>query len=720
MTNETNKSGLVLIICLLLIAATLPVYWQVNNHAFINYDDDKYVTENSHVQRGLGADSIAWAFTSGHAQNWHPLTWLSHMLDCQLFGLNPGPHHLASVFFHIVNAVLLFFVLKRATSALWPSAAVAALFALHPLHVESVAWVSERKDVLSTFFWILTMWAYIKYAEYANIGRYLLVVILFALGLMAKPMLVTLPIVLLALDYWPLRRMQAGDGVDSRRCRMAQRLLAEKIPLFVLAAMSCVVTFLVQQSGGAVASLVHYPFGGRIANALVVYIAYLWKMVWPVHLAVFYPYPGSIPWGKTAAACVALVLISAFAIKNARRRPYLIIGWLWYVVTLVPVIGIVQVGGQAMADRYTYVPLIGIFIIICFGVPDVASRWRSSRPALGAVTIAVLAVLTVMSWFQVRRWKDSVTLFRHALEVTTDNYMAHTNLGAALKDQGKSDEALNHYVKAVSIAPDFAEARFNLGNAMSEQGRFDEAIGHYAEALKSSPDWARLHNNLGIALAERGRLDDAIEHYSRAITLEPDYAEARHNLGLVLKAQGRFEEALGQYLEGLRITPDSAQLHNDLAIALAQQGRFDEAITHYKDVLRIEPDSARVHNNLGVALAALGRLDEAIAHYQKALSIQPRYAQALLNLAGAYDMSGDYDKAISTYGRIAALYPDAYAGYYEIARIYAKLKRAEESVAWLERAVERGFADWKSLKTNSDWDTIRSTPYYTELINRHQ
>ena len=417
-----------ILVCLFLVMATLAVYWQVQNFDFVNFHDDDYVYENRHVKEGLTLESVTWAFTTIHAGNWHPLTWLSHMLDSHVYGMNSGRHHLTNLLFHIANTLLMFMVFRKMTDSLWQSGFVAGLFALHPLHVESVAWVSERKDVLSTFFWMLTKWSYIWYVEHPVVRRYILVVLFFALGLMSKPMLVTLPFVLLLLDFYPLNRFQfqQSDGsANAQQKSIALRLILEKTPLFVLVAMSSAITFYAQKHGGAVASLKVIPLKARVANALVSYANYIGKMVYPSKLTVLYPHPGMLPWWKIAGACFLLVSISFLAIRVVKQSPYFAMGWLWYLGTLVPVIGLVQVGSQSMADRYTYVPLIGIFIIIAWGIPELVAQWRYRKIWLATLATVILTILMAMTWKQVGYWKNSITLFEHTLKVTTNNALPH-------------------------------------------------------------------------------------------------------------------------------------------------------------------------------------------------------------------------------------------------------------------------------------------------------
>jgi tetratricopeptide (TPR) repeat protein len=576
---RTQKTLRILVI-LFLILGTIVVYWQVRNHDFLNYDDEGYVTENYHVQAGLTREGIVWAFTTFHVCNWHPLTWLSHMFDCHMYGLNSGGHHLTSLLFHVLNTLLLIVVLRRMTDSFWPSAFVAALFALHPLHVESVAWVAERKDVLSTFFWITTMWSYVLYVDRPGFGRYLLVLLLFALGLMAKPMLVTLPFVLLLLDYWPLGRLElmpsCTDNIQNQSSKYAiregsnvLRLLWEKAPLFFLAVVSAVVTFVAQQAGGAVETLEVLPLDLRITNALVSYLRYIGKTLWPHSLAVFYPPLGhSLPMWQAIFSGLILLSVSVLAMRLARKYPYLIVGWLWYLGTLVPVIGVVQVGSQAMADRYTYVPLIGVFIIIAWGVRDLVSRWYHLKAAVLASVGVMFGALMICTWIQVSRWNNSISLFRHAVDVTVDNSLAYNNLGNALLDQDRIEEAMGHFCAALQIRPDDANAHDNLGLALAKQSRLEEAMRHFYEALRIKPDHVRAHYNLGVALASQGKPQNAMYHFSKAVEIKPDYAKAHLNLGAVLANQGMLKQAVDHFSEALRINPAFSEAKYNLKRAL--------------------------------------------------------------------------------------------------------------------------------------------------------
>jgi tetratricopeptide (TPR) repeat protein len=659
-----------ILVCLFLLIATLIVYSQAKNYEFVDYDDDLYLTENVRVKKGLSVDNILWAFKTTTVSNWHPITWLSHMLDIELYGLNPGAHHQTNVIFHLFNALLLFLILRKMTGGLWQSGFVAALFALHPLHVESVAWVSERKDVLSTFFWLLTMFSYARYAAHPGVGRYLPVVGFFILGLMAKPMLVTLPFVLLLLDYWPLRRIQsnpAGGGIGFTKKQLPGLFLIwEKIPLFLLALASSVVTYMVQKKGGAVGSMEIYPFTARVANALVSYVKYLGKMIWPAKMAAFYPHPSVLPIWQVVGAGVLLGLITFVAIRSFRQRPWFIVGWLWFLGTLVPVIGLVQVGLQAMADRYTYIPLIGVFIIVAWGVPGLLPKWRHKERLLGLTATAVLIALSITSWTQIQYWKNSHALFKHALDVTENNYLAHNAFGNALKEEGKGNEAIRHYLSALEMKPDYAAPHYSIGHTLATQGKYDDAINHFQKALQIKPDYAAVHDNLGYVLTQQGKVAEAIFHYLEAVRLKPDdaavhnrlglamekvgqfdnaishfytavkinpfFAEAHFNLGHALMSRGRLNEAIKHYSAAILLKPDFANAQFELATVLLKKGNFSEASKHYLEVLRVNPDHAGAHNDLGAAMLRQGLIREAITHFETALRIKPDFEDAQKNL----------------------------------------------------------------------------------------
>lgn len=666
----SHLSRRTLLVVLFLVASVVGVYWQMIHHDFVTYDDGAYVYENPMVQSGLNWKSILWAFTTGTQANWHPLTWLSHMLDSQLYGLKPGLHHFTSLLLHVINTVLLFLVFRRMTGlpaggrfglqarlspkdvagqagAFWASAFVAAFFGLHPLHVESVAWASERKDVLSTLFWMLTMLMYIRYVEKPEWKRYALVALFFALGLMAKPMLITLPFVLLLLDFWPLKRFEIGGDTATAlepaaevsekingRGKVILRLLKEKAPLFALSLISSVVTFVVQQRGGAVLPLERIPIAIRLGNAIVSYAAYIREMVWPSHLAFFYPHPGyALSVLSVILAAVLLLLLTAVFLRFGRSHHYLITGWFWYLGTLVPVVGIVQVGIQAMADRYTYVPLIGLSVIIAWGIQELLGNWRYKKLAVAGSSGALFLTLMTLTWFQVGTWRDSESLFSHAVAATERNYLALADLGITEARKGKINEAIAHYTEALRIGQNLWDIHNQLGMALASAGRYSEATSHYSEAIRIRPDYPEAHYNLGIMLERQGKTEEAISHFREVLKFRPDDAEAHNNLGASLGKQGKIDEAIEHFSEAVRIRPDYPSAQYNLGTALMRQGKYEEAITHLSAVVRLKPDHANAHYNLGLALEKIGRNSEAIAQFMEATSINPKHQDARNELA---------------------------------------------------------------------------------------
>jgi len=561
----------------ILFLATFAVYFQVGGHDFILYDDPDYVTGNAHVRGGLTLQGIAWAFTSGHAGNWFPLTWVSHMTDCQIFGVASGAHHLINVLFHALAAMLLFAVLNRMTGAVWRSAFVAFLFSLHPLRVESVAWLAERKDVLSAFLWFLTIWAYLGYVQRPGRGRGLLVAAVFSLGLMAKSMVVTLPIVLLLLDVWPLKRIEAGQLVPGWRRRAGAgtggktppgRLLLEKVPLLALSLGVAVITYFAHRGSQAVMSLEMLPLPRRLGNALVSAVAYAGDMLWPARLALLYPFPPKIPLWQPVAAGLALLAVSVLVLRSIRRRPYLAVGWFWYLVTLIPVIGLVQVGSQARADRYTYIPSVGLSIALAWGAAEAAHGRPRLRKAMAAAAVAICLACAALTWRQIGFWQDTISVFRRSLSVTSGNYLAYNIMGMALHDQGRNQEAIANYREALKIDPGFEDAQVNLSQSLLEQGRTAEALAHAAAAARLDPGDEESQYNLGTGLAEQGRFEEAVEALQVAVRLKPDHAEAHFNLGSALASLGRLDEAIAQFNEALRIDPELEGVRENLAAAM--------------------------------------------------------------------------------------------------------------------------------------------------------
>jgi tetratricopeptide (TPR) repeat protein len=676
---ESVKKSFVIFTYFVLILSTLLVFWQVRNFDFVGYDDNDYVYENPHVLNGLTEDGVIWAFTTNCSANWHPLTWLSLMLDCQLFGPGAGRMHLVNVLLHLVNTLLLLAVLKKMTGSLWPSAFVAAAFALHPMHVESVAWIAERKDVLSTLFLLLTLAAYVSYVRRRGLVRYVLTVLLFTSGLLAKPMLVTLPFLLLLLDYWPLNRfvpqtIKASGRQSNKfapapnRRRILYQILIEKIPFFALSVVSSVITFLVQRAGGTMADIDILPLHSRVANAFLSYEKYIGKMFWPENLAVLYPLDAdSFAFGQVAMCVLLLLVISIFVIRFGRNQKYLPVGWFWFVGTLVPVIGFVQVGIQALADRYTYISYIGLFIMIAWGLPELLSKWTSAssvespqrKIALGLSMVIVLTILGICTHQQVSYWNNSIALFSHAIKVTQNNHLAHCNLGVAYSSLGRYQDEIESYKQAIRIKPNYAKAHNNLGVAYGRLGRHQEAIDAYKQAIRIKPDYAEAHYGLGVAYGSLGRYQEAIvEAYKQAIRIKPDYADAHYGLGFAYGSLGRYQDAVEAYKQAILIKPDYAEAHYGLGVTYGSLGRYQEAIEAFKQAILIKPDYAEAHCNLGVAYYKLGRYQDAVEAYKQAVRIKPDYAEAHYGLGVAYGSLGRYRDAIDAYKQAIRIRPD--------------------------------------------------------------
>ncbi|MHC4573731.1 MAG: tetratricopeptide repeat protein [Planctomycetota bacterium] len=657
----------VFLIYMVLALATFAAYEPVRNNDFVSYDDHSYVAKNPHVTAGITPRSVSWAFTGSHFHMWHPITSLSHMLDCQLFGLNPFWHHLTSLLLHIANSLILFSVLKRTTGVVWPGAFVAAVFALHPLQVESVAWAAERKNVLSGFFWMLTIAAYIRYARHPRTVTYLLVILVFSLALMAKPVTVTLPFVLLLLDYWPLRRFRYGSQsipnglTDSKPAKTGYQksplsyAIREKIPFFVLSAALSIITFFVVRAGGAVATTDRLPLNYRLANAPLSYVRYIGKMIYPTRLAVFYPHPaGRLPLWLPMVCLLILAAVSVGIIYAGRRRPYLATGWLWYLGTLVPVIGLVQAGGQAMADRYAYLPLIGIFIMIAWGAAELFGRARYGRIFLAIAVPPLLTILLICTRLQVRYWKNDNTLFKHALEVTQNNPIALNSYGCVLFENNQLDEAVACFQDALRIDPQFSRARSNLGKVFFKQGKFEKTIASFDKVLRLKQNSPDAYYYMGLAYAQLGKPNQAISSYYEALRLEPDHKEAHYRLGLAMTREGKYNRAIDHFNQALRSKPDWFEVHDKIGLAYLQLRNYEQLISHWTRAAELKPEAAEVHNNLAWVLAtnkdtrvrdplrAVKFAEKAcqLTHYKK--------ANTLDTLAAAYAAAGTFDQAVET------------------------------------------------------------------------
>jgi tetratricopeptide (TPR) repeat protein len=671
---------------------TLVLYWPAVHNGFVNFDDNIYVTTNSHVQNGLTIDSIKWAFTSVVGGNWHPVTMMSHMLDCQLYGLKPWGHHLSSVLLHAANTVLLFLLLCKLTGATWRSAWVAAFFGWHPVHVESVAWVAERKDVLCAFFWMLALWFYVKRNESflprdpratspstPHAARYYWLVLLsFALCLMSKPMGVTLPCVLLLLDWWPLGRFKTVG---------AWLLIREKISFFALSAAVSVVTMVMQEQEGAMTTLQNLSPGLRIENTVVSYCRYLGELFWPVKLAIFYPHRGYWPLNQLLLAIIFLTGLSLFFWAQRKQHPFLIAGWLWFVGTLVPVIGLVQVGFQAMADRYTYIPSVGVLLLLVWGAFALARQRRQWLAGLSVAGLTAAAYCLALTQHQLGYWRDSETLFRHDLEVTDNNPIARNNLGDALLNLNQTNAAISEFQEALRLMPDDASIQYNLGVALTMKGQDDAAARYFQAAIRLKPNYAEPHSFLGLALNKKGQTNAAISEFEAAIRIDPDNSEAHNYLGNLLALKGQTDEAISQFQKTLRLKPNYADAHYNLANALLIQGQTNMAIEQFQETVRFKPDDADARYLLGNLLAKQGRLDEAIQQFQETVRITPKNADAHNNLGNLLVKGGQAGAAIVEFQKAIQLKPNDADAHYNLGNAFLKNGQLDDTIREFQEAV---------------------------------
>ncbi len=706
-----EKERTVVVLCSVLVVVTAALYWPMTSHEFVNFDDHQYILENPHVIGGLSWSGIVWAFQCGYAANWHPLTWISHMLDCDIYGLNAGGHHLTNLLLHGVNSILLFLLLRRMTGTVWRSFFVAALFAWHPVHVESVAWASERKDVLSGLFWILTMIAYVWYCGKPSRSKFFLSLFLFALGLMSKPMLVTLPFVLLLIDFWPLERLKTTKPVGSlehhteqasRAAESAGRsfkqvavgLVVEKIPFLLLTLAACGLTYHAQNSAGAVRSWVELPLGIRCANSAMSYWRYIGKAFWPVNLALIYPYHKHWPVLLVITAVLLLVILTVFFGFRARRSPYLIVGWLWFLGTLVPTLGLVQVGSQAMADRYMYIPGIGLFIFIVWGANDIASLWPGGRKwLLTGSGIAVLTGCLIVSTIQLRYWQNSEKLFTHVIKVTSNNYVAYECLGKIMGEQGKTDAALELFQEAVKIEPADPLAQYNLGTTLIHMNKLDEAIDCFAMAIKDDPRMAEAHNNWGKALLDQGKLEEATHHFAEASRLQPDNPEICYNLGTLLLRQSTNTETILRFADALRLKPEYTDALGNLKIAVMNLGGPDQAKASILEAVKPKPDEPLLYFALGLILLEQSRTEEAETQFARAIRLKPNDAGYHYYLATALIQQHKSKEAIFHFEEALRLQPDNGDALNSLAWILAsdprpELRADKEAVRLAERACQ--------------------------------
>ncbi len=752
-----------IIIYLFIVTTSLAVYWPIRNHEFVNFDDDIYVYENRYVQGKLNLDNISWAFSLENKKDthWHPLTWLSHMLDCRLYGLNPGMHHTTNLIFHIINSLLLFLVFKRMSGDLWQSGFIAVLFALHPISVDTVAWVAERKNVLSTFFWFITTLTYSYYTERPCLLRYLVCLLVFTFGLMAKPMLVTLPFTLLLLDYWPLGRFKStiekNDTEKSKvgsKCMKAisqtGKLIFEKVPFIALSLTTILISMRSQQR--VVISTDSVPIKLRIANAIVSYIGYIKKMVWPTDLSVYYPFPDQIPIWEIIVAGSLLVFISILILQVLKQMPYLATGWFWFLGTLFPTIGLVQVSlWPAMADRWAYVPFIGLYIVIAWSIPWFLKKLRYRKIGLVLAVTVLFIILMIGTRLQVQHWRNSVSLFDNALKKTDNNYIAYNNLGSALIKQGKIDDAIKYLNAALPIHPYPARPYTNLGDAMVFMKLYDEAIEYYHKALRIDPYYMIAHNNLAIAFTAEGRLDEAIDHYQTALQISPNFDEIYNNLGVAFAARERFDDAINYFSMALKINPTYSEAYNNLGLVVIRKGMIEKAVLYFQEALRLKPGYADAQRNLNRALTDLKKIEDAVSGVRDALKINPHEKGADLKIKALtqkkmfldkviiqywkllptkkgftqIDMNHfvkvravkkEYEEALPIFKKITEQWPDCADAYYHIACIYSIQNQIEESVHWLQKAIEKGFNKLHYLESDSDLGNIRGSIYYNQLI----
>jgi Tfp pilus assembly protein PilF len=678
-----KRSRKVISICLILVAAVLAVFGQIVTHEFVNLDDHSYVVENYHVRPGFTREGFIWAFKTRLHRHWHPLTWLSHMADCELFGLNPAGHHLVNLLLHILSALVLFFVFLRMTRALWASAFVAVLFAVHPLHVETVAWVADRKDLLATLFWFLSIWAYVRYCEKPGTGRFTPVFLFMAIGVLCKSSLMTLPFALLLLDYWPLSRLQWGQMQPQKDKRFPKssptRIITEKIPLFLLAAGAIIAA--TTTKGAYIEGLVDrssaLPDLSTTSHALSSYLNYVVKTIWPLHLATPYPHPILAPYARweMTAGLMLLAAVSAISLWQIRKRPYLAVGWLFFLGNLLPVVGLFKIGPVRMADRYTYISLIGLFVMIVFYVREQVERHRFPKAGVAAFSMAIVAALAVGAFTQTRHWKDTLSLLKHAIQITHNNELAHNNLGIEYLHRADMQKALNHFKKALIIRPTYPNALVNVGVLLQRQGKLHEAKAFYVQALETRPDYAAAHYNLGWALEQSGNFDQAEYHYRNALKSRTDYRQAHNNLGVLMTRKGRFHEAAKHFKAALKIQPQDAQALNNLGGTLQKTGNTREAKHYYLKAFNLDADNAHTLFNLAGILEMEGDLTQAENNYQRALRVNPKFAAAHLGLGRIEENRGDLNKALYHYQEALNLKPNFYPAEIDRNRILEILGR---------------------------------------------
>ena len=725
-----TKPTLSILIMILIISCVIFVYWQVKSHDFINFDDPDYVITNNFVHKGISIESIQWAFhipQKGDKSYWHPLTWLSHMLDYQFFGLDAGMYHLMNLLYHIINVILLYLVFFKMTGAVWRSAFVAALFGLHPMNVDSVAWIAERKNLLSTTFWLLTILLYIYYIRRPTIFKYLIVILTFVLGLLAKPMIVTLPFVLLLLDYWPLNRINENhlrniNNIENKHNLRLFNIILEKIPMIILSIICIYISSMSLRNTGIDIKAIEVPMGLRIENAIVSYLHYIWKMFFPIDLTFFYPFPNSISMIRVVGSLLVLICISLLTILTLKKYPYFIVGWLWFVGTLVPVSGIIQGGlWPAMAERWAYVPFIGLFIIIAWGIPDIIRKLYDHRITYTIIYtsgILVLIFCIIISLRQVAYWENDLSLFSHAINVNPENDVAYVNLGKAYENKGKNEIAIHHYEEALKIHRNNYVAMNCLGDLYYKLGMQDKSIYFYKESIRYNPYYASAHMGLGTVYVTRGEIDNAIKQFLYTISIDPANTLAFYNLGILYIKKGELNKAKEYILYALKLDPNDADTHYTLGVLLMNQSRLNDAIDQFNETIKINPKHNDAPRSKMFALNYKKKIDDDIIELEKIIKTEPDNPKILQKLAIMYSLIREDTRALDCLQRLVQIQPDNPDGYYNLACIYAREGNINNAIKWLKISIEKGFNNWKLLQKDNDLENLRNTQIYKDLINK--
>jgi protein O-mannosyl-transferase len=713
-----------------LTIAIVTVYWQVWHFDFIRFDDPIYVTD-TYLKVRNSDNNILWIFrfNQGDGKYWQPLTLLSHIVDCHFFGLESGLHHFSNLIFHLLNSVLLFLFLKQILTGFWKSFWIALLFAIHPMNVESVAWISERKNLISSLFFFLTLLAYFSYVKKPNRVKYLVLIFVFMLGLLAKPMLITLPVILLLLDWWPFQRIfftkntrpvKTASKLDIDIQKSLPYLIFEKIPLFLLSIVSIFLTIHSVQGNLILGSENQYSMNLRVANAITSIIFYIGKIFWPMNLAVFYPYPETIAFWKPLIASIFLILPSIFFLRISRSSPYLILGWSWFLITLLPVLGIIQAGlWPAMADRWVYIPAVGLFLITIFTGERMAARLSLSRKTIFLFAIFFTGILMIISWNQVRYWRNSLSLYHQTLKATTRNHVAHNNLGNIFMENGQLEQASHHFQEAIQIKPSYSEAQINLANTLIHQGKHQEAIEKYKKLSVRYPQNALIFNNLGAALFKTGRVNEAIPYYTLAIQLNPNYAEAYNNLGVALWRNNRKSKALVMFQKALAIRPDYGQAYDNMIRLISDQKKTNREMYQLLDKSALSPDDPILLLQLGDFFQKEEKIHQAIVCYQKALKLKPGWYEAQKRLSIALALKGDYEASFLIFQNFIARNPNDADAYYHMASIRSRQNNTMEAIQWLRKAIDNGFSDWKKIHTDANLNNIRNSPFFKQLSGYH-